>query len=332
MERMIRGGVARLSGAIERDLRGRQTGLQLPHIKSLADLAASVLQCRSVNTSEIAAVLPRAVKNDDSRYRVINRWLQNPMIDPLSVMAGFVPELITKACEGGKRAVLMLDQSKIGEGFECLMVSLRLGERALPLVWHVARTRGNIGFEAQSVLLDRLAAMVPEGCDILLTADRFYGTAALIGWCQKARWGYRIRLKSNLTLQHRGAEITSGDVARFARGDYQGIERAELYSTGIFTNIATLHENGYHKPWIIAMDAAPTAGRVRDYGMRWGIEALFSDFKSRGFGITQTHLTHADRIERLIVVLTIALYSAVSCALQPDEAEPKYTPKKPIAA
>ena len=46
-------------------------------------------------------------------------------------MAGCVPELINKACEGGKTAVLMLDQSKVGDGFECLMVSMRAGEQAL---------------------------------------------------------------------------------------------------------------------------------------------------------------------------------------------------------
>ena len=85
-------------------------------------------------------------------------------------------------------------------------------------------------------------------------------------------------------------------------------------------------------PWIIAMDGLPTQSRVRDYGMRWGIEALFSDFKSRGFGITQTKLGHASRISRLILVLTMAIYFAASTAMKPDPQAPKYTLKKPIAA
>jgi len=54
---------------------------------------------------------------------------------------------------------------------------------------------------------------------------------------------------------------------------------------------------------------------------------LFSDFKSRGFGITKTHLNHKDRIERLVLVLTIALYFAVSTAKQPDQNAAKYTLK-----
>lgn len=329
MERMLRGGVARLSISIEQDLLLRDLGLQLPHIKSLADFSASVLHCRSVNTSEIAAVLPRALKNDDSRYRVLNRFLQNAMIDPLRVMAGFAAELVMKACEGGKTAVLMLDQSKVGNGFECLMISLRLGERALPVAWIVEQTHGNIGFKQQKPLLDAVLAFVPEGCDILLAADRFYGTAALINWCQQAGWGYRIRLKGNLTLQHMDGEIITGDIPRFAP---QGIESAELYSSGVFTNIGVLHEKNHPEPWIIAMDGKPTPARVRDYGMRWGIEALFSDFKSRGFGITNTQLQHAQRIERLILVLTVALYFAVSTAMKPDRDQPIYAPKKPIAA
>jgi len=35
----------------------------------------------------------------------------------------------------------------------------------------------------------------------------------MIEWCQKAGWQYRIRLKSNLILDHRG-EITTGEAAQ----------------------------------------------------------------------------------------------------------------------
>ena len=73
------------------------------------------------------------------------------------------------------------------------------------------------------------------------------------------------------------------------------------------------------------MSEPPSKGRVLDYGMRWGIEPLFSDFKSRGFGITKTQLRHPDRIERLILVLTLALYWAASTGMQPKPS--RYTQK-----
>jgi hypothetical protein len=92
---------------------------------------------------------------------------------------------------------------------------------------------------------------------------------------------------------------------------------ASLSESGVTTHIGILQEKGHSEPWIIAMSAPPSKGRVLDYGMRWGIEPLFSDFKSRGFGITKTQLQHPDRIERLILVLTIALYWAASTGMQP---------------
>jgi len=151
--------------------------------------------------------------------------------------------------------------------------------------------------------------MLPKAGDVLLAADRFYGTSAWIGWCQSRGWRYRIRLKGNLILRHEGGEITTGEAA--AAGMTSLLD-ARFHETEVATHIGILHEAGHPEPWIIAMDSRPTRGRVLDYGMRWGIEPMFSDFKSRGFGIAQTHLRHADRIERLILVLAVALFWAVS--------------------
>ena len=77
------------------------------------------------------------------------------------------------------------------------------------------------------------------------------------------------------------------------------------------------------------MDCKPTKYKTLDYGMRWGIESLFSDLKSRGFGITKTQLKHTDRIERLMLVLAIATYWAVSTGMKTDHNQRVYTKKNP---
>jgi len=64
--------------------------------------------------------------------------MSNKMINSTSVMGGFIPEVVSMICDDGQTAVLMLDQSEISDGFECLMVSLRVGKRALPVAWKVA--------------------------------------------------------------------------------------------------------------------------------------------------------------------------------------------------
>jgi hypothetical protein len=46
--------------------------------------------------------------------------------------------------------------------------------------------------------------------------------------------------------------------------------------------------------------------------MRWGIEPMFSDFKSRWFGLMQSQIQKPERLERLILIMAIAMYWAVS--------------------
>jgi hypothetical protein len=73
---------------------------------------------------------------------------------------------------------------------------------------------------------------------------------------------------------------------------------ARLVAQGVMTNLGILHEAGHPEPWIIAMDCAPTRAAVLDYGARWAIEPMFSDFKGRGFDLEDSQLEHTDRLER----------------------------------
>ena len=79
----------------------------------------------------------------------------------------------------------------------------------------------------------------------------------------------RLAARGNLPLGHEGGELTAGDVVTILP---QGVSGAELYGSGITTNIGVLHEKGHKKPWIIPMDAQPSRYTTLDYGMRWGIE------------------------------------------------------------
>jgi hypothetical protein len=319
-------GVCHLAKAIEEDLQVRQTGLQKPHIPALADLTACALTTRSVNSGEWIVQLPRNACNREAKERYIMRFLANPLICPVQVMGGFVPELLDRLSQQGETIVLMLDQSKIADGLECLMVSVRVGERALPVAWRVIETQGEIGFSIQKALLESVFSIIPEGFSILLSADRFYGTASLIDWCQQHKWDYRIRLKGNLHLRHEGGELTTGEAVSLGMN---ALKNAQLGR--VITHIGLIQEAGHPEPWIIAMNGEPSKGRTLDYGLRWGIEALFSDLKSRGFKITQTHLKQTDRVERLLLILAVATYWAVSTAMTLPENDNLTSPKNNAA-
>ena len=301
-----------LFDAIGKDFEERLSGYHKSRREGLVTLAAVMLETRSANLMELAAALPRAIGAADHRYQYIERQLKNPEVDADAVIRPCALQVIERLASRGQTIILQMDQSHINDSNEVLMVSVRLRKRAVPVAWRVRSTQGNIGFGVQKELLDSVRAWLPEDVSVMLAADRFYGTAQLIGWCQKAGWSHRIRLKGNLTLAHEGGELTTGDVA--ARLP-KGVTGAELYGSGVVTNIGVLHATGHKEPWIVAMDAKPGRYTVLDYGMRWGIENMFSDFKSRGFGLMQSHIQKPDRLERLILIMSIALYWAISCGM-----------------
>lgn len=306
-----------LISAIAADFEARLPGYHKSRCRGLATLAGVMLEVRSANLMELAAALPRKIGSADDRYQYIERLVANPKINPDTVIAPYALELIRRLAERGQCVILQMDQSHINDINQVLMVSVRLGKRAAPIGWRVRSTQGNIGFAVQRELLDSIRAWLPASVSVMLAGDRFYGTAQLIGWCQAVGWSYRIRLKGNLTLMHQGGELSTGDLATRLPKGITGAELsgAELYGSGVITNIGVLHESGHKEAWIIAMDGTPNRYTVLDYGMRWGIETMFSDFKSRGFGLMQSHIQKPDRLERLILIMSIALYWAISCGM-----------------
>ncbi|NUJ81314.1 hypothetical protein HUN39_15000 [Methylocystis sp. FS] len=150
----------------------------------------------------------------DHRYQYIERRLKNEAIDAGTTIKPYALAAIERLAARGQTVVLQMDQSHINDANEVLMLSARLRKRAVPVAWRVRSTQGNIGFAVQNELLDSMRAGLPKDVSIMLAAVRFYGTAQLIGWCQKAGWSYRIRLKGNLTLAHEGGELTTGEVAQ----------------------------------------------------------------------------------------------------------------------
>ena len=280
---------------------------------NLSLLVATMLDVRSANLMDLAAGLPRDVARIDMRYQWIERVLKNPLIDPDAVMAPFARQVLSRLAAAGQPLVLIMDQSKLNDRHQVLMLAVRHGERALPLLWRVQETEGSIGFSVQKQLLEAAVPLLPEGAAVCLMADRFYGTADLIGLCQDQCWEYRIRLKGNLVVRDAGEDADGRTTTgQLAKEQLFSLENVHLTAKRASTNIGIIHDPGHPEPWIIAMDAQPGYLKTLDYSARWAIEPMFSDFKSRGFGVEDTQIQHPDRLARLLLVMAIALHFAVS--------------------
>jgi hypothetical protein len=304
-------GIERLAVGIEAELARRLPRQRKTQRGKLALLVATMLSERSANRMDLAAALPRPAERTDMRYQWIARLLANPRVDCDAVMRPFAEEAILHAAAGGT-VVLILDQSRVSARHQMLVLSVRVGERALPLVWRVRETRGSIGFAEQRDLLTLVASWLPAGTRIVLMGDRFYGSPDLIALCRGLGWGWRLRLKQDLLVFEGGGETTLA--ACFAGGQHL-LSGIELTEKRVVTNVAMVHEPGHPEPWMIALSEPPTVHRAFDYGLRWGIEATFSDFKSRGFGLEDSRLRHPERLARLLLVMALALHWAVSTGM-----------------
>ena len=278
----------------------------------LAILVATMLHVRSANLVELAAGLPRESDRWDMGYQWISRFLANDLVCCDTVMEPFAREILARLAETGEPIPLILDQTTASDRHQILMLSVRWGERALPLAWRVEETEGTIGFATQKELLAVVAGWLPADLGVVLLADRFYGTPAMIRWCRDRGWDYRLRLKGNLLARWGATKTTTGGLALSGGHDFEAVA---LTGQRVTTNIGIICDPGHAEPWIIAMSAKPGYLTTLDYAARWGIEPMFSDFKSRGFGLEQTHLRYPDRLSRLILVMSLALYWAVSTGM-----------------
>ena len=305
-------GIEMLSGTIGEDMLVRLAGQNKKQREGLSLLVATMLDVRSANLMDLAASLPRAAERLDMRYQWISRLLGNDLIEVDAVMAPYGRDVLARVGAGGQQIVLIMDQTQLTARHQAVMVAVRIAGRALPLSWRIKETRGAIGFGEQREALEAVVALLPASAKPVLMGDRFYGSPALIAWCRDQGWDWRLRLKQHLLVFEDGGETTVAEC--FARGEHM-LTSIDLTEKRVATNVAMVHEAGHPEPWIIALSEAPTKHRAFDYGLRWGIEPMFSDFKTRGFGIEDSHIQRTDRLGRLILVMALALFWAVSVGM-----------------
>mgnify|MGYP003588215622 CR=1 FL=1 len=276
-------------------------------VTKLALAVGAFLEAQTPNTVDLANVLPLETERQDMREQWLRRLLNNPLLSSAEVLEPWASQALAAAGQYGETIILSMDQTDLGDRFVILMISLGVGDRALPLAT-VEAGPANLGFAAQQVLLEWVRAWRPTGAEVLLSADRFYPAVELFRWLH-AQPGehYRLRLKGNLTVDPGfGDIVTTGELAAGQTERY--LPNVRLFNHGVPTNLAIWHEGGPPEPWMIAMNDSPNRATVRDYACRWGIEPMFADFKSRGFPLEDTQLRAADRLDRLLVIMALAMY------------------------
>ena len=199
------GKAEKLAAEVGRSLEEALPKLRKTIRKKLPLAVAAMLEGQTPNTLELSTFLPLETARADMREQWLRRLLRKALVDSGEILEPFAGQVLEDASSGGQTILLSMDQTDLGRRFAILMLSVRCGERALPLAWKIESGDANIGFSGQQELLDRVRSWLPESAAVILLADRFYPSAALFAWILAAGWRYRLRLRGNLVVDVGGA-------------------------------------------------------------------------------------------------------------------------------
>jgi hypothetical protein len=148
---------------------------------------------------------------------------------------------------------------------------------------------------------------------IILLADRGFGRTELARVCQALGMHYVVRITPDVYIRcarYQG-KLLDYPVKRGIRRLLKDVQyRRERPVT---QHVAVLWKRGLPKrrdePWFLMTDLDWPAPTLADlYGRRMTIEETFRDHKSRrnGFALRNTRIQHADRFDRLLLILALA--------------------------
>lgn len=123
---------------------------------------------------------------------------------------------------------------------------------------------------------------------------------------EELKCDYVLRIKAGTFIEFDGEQMKSSQIAAcgesFQLREVKITKDAQLqYRTSVTVHWAA----GEEEAWFLAtsLEKEPS---IEIYAKRFWIEEMFSDHKSRGLNLEKTRLTDLDRLQRLLVAVTLA--------------------------
>lgn len=277
-------------------------------MKLVVLICAGIFLAKSIQLQDIAQHIPGTQKLLSIISR-ISRFLKNSKI-PVRETYESIIKPILKSYAKGAHLRLIIDGSKVGFGYQLLVVSLAYKHRAIPLAWTWIRgKRGHSSAQKQCDLLDYVLTLLPTTAKISLVGDCEFGSVEVIQWLRSHRWLYVLRQKSSTyyRLSQIGAEwLALGGLVKV--GQKKWLSSVSLTKTHTqLTHICAIWELGQDEPWLLATNFYCFNVAYSAYKKRMWIEEMFGDLKSNGSDIESTHLQNEDKLA-LLTFLVILLY------------------------
>jgi hypothetical protein len=293
--------------------------------ETLAMLAFLVMRHGTICLWRLAAHVATEAQTDSVRRRFY-RFFQFVKLDG-SMMARVVAELL------GLRAkpwVLAMDRTNWEFGrtsINILMIAVVWNGMGIPLIWMLLPSSGNSDTKARTGLLDRLFEIFPDLEIASLMGDREFIGDGWMTYLNQREIPFILRLRENQHVMREGHETWT--IAQIARGLQRGEKQivkgwcrlgrnANAGSPRIRLAILRLKTG---ELLALACSGNPRLA-LENYRLRWTIETMFANLKTKGFNMEDTRITDRDKLSTLIAVLALSVALAVKTGVVAAKAKP----------
>jgi hypothetical protein len=270
-------------------------------IKFIARFVSALVKVRTSNLVKIANAFETDTEQS-SVYRQIQRFLKSEnqvSIDYLKLLK----------LDGKLKILIDRTEWKFGSCWvNILTLSVAYKNVAIPLLWEVMSHKGNATAAEHKAIIEKFVAEFGRRRILRVYADREFGSFELFSYLIEKRIDFHIRLK---TSHKSGGQSflqifrNSGEKVRL-----RGKVKIEIFGLEIYVSLVKYRKNG-KTDYLIVGSGEPNKDALEEYKVRWQIETMFGCLKSRGFNFEETHLTHAEKIGKLLMLLGLGLLLAV---------------------
>lgn len=284
------------------------TNLKKWQAYGLALFSYGIVVARHCQISRVAEELA-LVGTLPSLERQLRRWLANHRIDVELCWQRWI-EWVWKSLDG-PRAVLLVDETKLGSRVGVMMVSLAYENRAIPLVWRCYRANSALDYPTQGQvllvwgLLARVLNALPPDSRPLVQMDRGLGhSSAMLKALNWLGVAYQVRVKQTATWTSRRGH--KGLLKDLIKPDEHHICHGAIFrdDNQVAVTVHLIWESGQPQPWCLVTNDPEVYGAV--YALRVWQEESFRDLKSGGWQWHCSYVTSPTHAERLVLVLALA--------------------------
>ena len=263
---------------------------------------SSSFMVRSVNLTQIATAF-QGKASLDSHYKRLQGFFRGFNFDMSCIF-----EIILNIFQFRGKVWLIIDRTNWQFGkkdINILTFAIAYKGIGIPLAWFVMNKAGNSFTNDRIHLLEKVISMMGKSKIQGLIADREFIGSTWFNYLIKNKIPFYIRIKEDILAKgaRNGYAVPLKDIFRHVKEGRKKVLAQPLELLGNFFYIAA---SRLKDELLIVVTNKNPKKALQIYKTRWEIETLFACLKTRGFCFEDTHITHPERIEKLIFVLCIA--------------------------